>query len=76
MTKADEWPWSEIVPKKYDQTAQTSLVYRDWLRSMLAVKSEEDDVESNPLKAPEAEENELHATLVYGKGIKEEKDQF
>ncbi|CVL13734.1 uncharacterized protein FPRN_09949 [Fusarium proliferatum] len=76
LTKANEWPWSEIVPKKYDQTAQTSLVYRDWLCSMLVVKSEEDDGEANPLKTPKTEDHELPTTLVDGRGIKKEKEQF
>ncbi|KAF5623657.1 hypothetical protein F25303_11761 [Fusarium sp. NRRL 25303] len=76
LTKANEWPWSETVPRKDDPTTQTSLVYRDWLRSMLLVKSEEDDGEANPLKTPKAQDHELPATLVDGRGIKKEKEQF
>ncbi|SCO15919.1 uncharacterized protein FFB20_14871 [Fusarium fujikuroi] len=62
-TKATEWPWSEIVPKKYDPTVQTPLVYRDWLRPEPFVKREEDYGEAILPKAPEAQDNEVPATL-------------
>ncbi|KAG4283190.1 hypothetical protein FPRO06_09863 [Fusarium proliferatum] len=76
LTKANEWPWSETVPRKHDPTTQNSLVYNDWLRRDPLVKVEDDDVENTPPNAPEGQENEVPATLVDGKGIKEEEDQF
>jgi len=76
LTKANEWPWDDTVPRKDDGTAPISQVYRDWLRREPLVKREEDDGEAKPLKAPEAEEHELPTALVDGKGIKEEKDEF
>ncbi|WKT48475.1 hypothetical protein QSH57_013405 [Fusarium oxysporum f. sp. vasinfectum] len=32
LTEANQWPWSETIPKKVDVTTPASLVYRDWLR--------------------------------------------
>ncbi|KAI7770515.1 hypothetical protein LZL87_002886 [Fusarium oxysporum] len=61
LTEANQWPWSETIPKKVDLTTNDSLVYREWLRRKSRAKVDGDRGETNHPTSSKAEEHQVPA---------------